>query len=200
MGRMTVRPNVVVGAFGAIVFLLTGTIIVQNWKTLTDSRDYIVTVDVRTERQDGHSGTVSSGGSQSEPFAVTRANVTHTRLRLTWSESSLTGAQHEVTLSLRAPGGTLVGRATGTGGIAGLTIDEDVVPRPASDRFTTRSGNAQAQFENDVPPHPETRGAWSALVQANQPTQPGASDVAYTLSFEFQYYVAFLKEAPPLQK
>jgi hypothetical protein len=195
-----VRPNLVVGAFGAVVFLLTGTIIVQNWRGLTDTHDYEVLVDEDTTSLGQRSSSMGSGSTRTETFRITHANVTRVQLRLIWDESSVTGAQHDVTLSLTDPKNAPVAQATGRGGVAGLSIDQTLGPTPPGGRFSTRSGNAEAEFASEYPPHPETAGTWIATIKTNQPAQPGATGITYRLTFEITHYTATFREAAPLQK
>lgn len=193
-----VRPNLLLGVFGAVVFLLAGSIIVGNWRALTDTRDYEVLVDPSTTPLSPRSASMGASDARTETFRVTQENVTRVFLRLTWQESSTLGAQHNVTLTLRNPQGDLVAKEGGQGGVSGISIDQTVGETPVGGRFTARPDEARERFESEYPPHPESVGDWTARIETNMPSQPGASGITYTLNAEITHYAATLREAAPL--
>lgn len=203
---MSVKPNLVVGAIGAAVFLLTGSLLVANWRALTDTRDYTTDVTVACDARqppcvplEQRSSDVGSGATATETFLVAYSNVTRVHIRLTWDESTLPGSQHQVTATLRDPKGATVQEAASIGGKAGLTLEKTLLSLPEATQFSSVAANVNGVFASKYPIHDEGRGAWTLTIQANTPTGPAPSGVTYRVTFALDYYMVALHEVPRLE-
>lgn len=195
---MGIQPNVVVGIVGAVVFLITGTFIASDFKDLTNTHDYDASVRTGTTVVElAHRGTVGSGQTAIVSFPVSIANVTDAHLRATWTESSPLGTQHVVTVTFRDAQNKVIDQRAAQGGTAGIALDPHLLDAPLGGRVTARDPAVSGAFTAKFPPHRESVGVWSVAVQANTPTQPGASDVEYRIDLQVDHYTVVLRLAPP---
>ncbi len=196
---MGVKPNLVVGVVGLAVFLLTGSIILANWRNLTGLKDW--ETDVETDTNDvirgAPSTTVPPGQSREMTFAVPYENVTWFKLHLEWSESTA----YQVTATLKKADGTKVAEATGTGGGAGITLLERLADVPGPARFSATDDNAAGEFEERYEPDASSNGTWRLTIKTNTPSPlPGGGITVRVLEFKVDHYVVSMSEAAELTK
>lgn len=195
---MGIQPNLVVGALGTVVFLVTGSIIVSNWKDLTGREDWQAVVVPFENRPGGQArtGHMDAGASKTFILQVAKANITAFHLTATWTDTSPTTA-YDVTLALTPTGGFATKSTTQrqARGSTGVDLSGELLERPSDSRFTSTGGDAQSQFEARYPAHNETRGSWRATLTLNRPTPiagSGINDVL--LDLDIDYYLVELRE------
>lgn len=192
------KPNVVVGLVGAAVFLVTGSVIGVTWRDLTGTGSWQADVVTESVPLGQRVGDLASGATASEAFAVRKGNVSRIVVRATWDEESLTGAQHDVTLTVTDPTGKPVGQDVGRGGLGGLTIDRVLLRVPLPSRFDATAASLESRFHDRYADHPEGRGVWRVSLAANAPS--GGTGLTYRVSFDYDAYEVVLHEAEALSK
>lgn len=183
-----VKPNLVVGVVGLVVFLLTANYMADNWRTLTEIKDWSVDVETHHQPVEREVLAMQSGTSSVVPYSIPVSNVYHVFLRVTWDESGSLNAQHDVTVIVRNAQGVQVDQKTGHGGLTGLTFDLALREVPTGSSFDGTDDQAASEYEDRYPEHTEDRGTWNVAIQANRPTNPGTGGLTVTLSFEYDYY------------
>lgn len=196
---MGLKPNLVVGLVGVVVFLLGGLVIASNFRGLVDLGTYESEFTTLTERFAVRGNTLGPGtAGRTESYVVTNANVTSVKVRLTWEE--LVANSHEVTLVVKSSRGVLVDQKVGTGGVAGLTVEETLRPVPQPERFTEVNSRINDEFRERYGEYIEDRGAWTAQVLSKGPANPTDRGISYTLSFDYVYWTGRFIQIPEASK
>lgn len=195
---MAVQPNLVVGAVGMAVVLVVGTILVQNWETLTDIEEF--QVDVVAESHDRQlAGTTAAGTTSERTFDVAQRNVTVLTGKLTWRDNTPPDEPAKVTLKMYRPDGRQVVDVSGTSGVKGLEFEVRFGETPEERTYTDTNETAHSKFESDYPPMDEGTGQWRIEVRVEYGgTSPlGGGSVDWRFDARWENWSAFLERAPP---
>jgi hypothetical protein len=195
---MVVKPNLVVGAVGVVIVLITGLVVVNDWESLTGIKRFRVDVAESAGGWDGSGEAPVNGNSFMGQFTVSERNVTMVSGHLQWSGPN---SRPTVTLRLYYPNGTLAfeqSSAAGAEGIAFALATSDV---PTSKSYRTKEGPARDQYAADYPGYDGGTGVWKFEVTARAPpaTIPvtGPGSVFWTLRSNWQSYTTTLQELAP---
>lgn len=195
---MALQPNLVVGAAGAVLALITGGIIVTDWRDLTELRDWEATFRSDDISLPTRTGDVAPGSSakRTETHNLTRENITTLRAELTWTDPSFPATAPEVAFRVIGPDNRVRAAATHRGGSLGIEVDVEIVPVdevPAgTHRFAARD-NPHETFYQRWPAHPEGRGLWTFEI-TNMGSGATADSISYTLRVDFDHYTGSLRE------
>lgn len=195
---MGVRPNLVVGAIGLIVFAVTLSIIVDNWRDLTGTNDYEADVEEFSRPLGERAGSMGAGATETELVEVPVMNLTRFEARLTWQENGGLSGNFDVTLTIRDPAGQIVATETSQGGTAGITMDRTLLAPPVDERFSATEASLESEFDSRYPAHPEGQGTWTFSIRTNQPESTGPTGMTYRLTTSVDYYVVSVTEAEDL--
>lgn len=198
---MGVKPNVVLGLIGAIVFVVAVATIVSGFRGFVGLATYQSSFETHALQLPQHANTLGPGSQgRTESYAINHANLTQVRVRLTWEEAGLVAAAHQVTLIVKDARGHVVGQSEGTGGKAGLTVSAGLHPVPSAGRFSANGNTPEAAFIAKYGNHTEDVGPWTVQVLSKGPGGPTDSGISYTLSFDYGYYSGRYARVPELTK
>lgn len=198
---MAVQPNLVLGAVGAVVALVTGAFIANHWDSLSGVEDYEVTFEASHTNFEPREGSVASGGTREEKFLFQKANVSRVQVYLTWQDSL--ASPPEIEIQVKNPQGRTLATERHQGGVSGIRFEILAIPpgEVPSGRHTFEArGHALAldTMYQKWPPHPEDQGNWTFTLKSSTPQGPGGS-TPYTLRVGFDAYHGTLRrieEAP----
>lgn len=199
---MAVQPNLVLGAVGLAIALLTGAYIVDQWEPLTGLRDYEVDFSNHSKRFEPRDGVVAANGQRDEVYRFENANVTVLHLYLTWQDP-ITGAP-EVRLEAFDPAGRNRSSQRHQGGTSGIRfdlelIDETAIPTGHHSFQARGHDRALGVLEDRWPTHTDGQGNWTMRIKSTTTSGP-ASATAYTLRVEYGWYEGRMRETPTPEK
>lgn len=185
---MAVQPNLVIGAVGAAIAILTGAYIYSNWTDLTGLEDYEASFTRLHSDFEPRQGTVAPGSTREEVFLFPRENVTRLSVYLTWQDG-LT-SMPEIELQVKDPRNETRVTQRHVGGVSGIRFDLVLIKDSPSGRhsFQARGHDAALQeFQERWPSHPEARGNWTFAIRAPAASGP-PSPIPYTLRVGYDAY------------
>lgn len=200
---MAVRANLIVGAIGAVLALVSGTYIAVNWETLVGLETWEARFETHDVRLPERAASVAPGTTRNEAYEVAAFNVTHINVDFTWSDPAFNPP--EVTVRLLDPSRSVRAEQTHTGGASGIHLQVHLLPPGDEPRgvktFNVRNDpqdlNARNAFETRWPTHDETRGTWTIEIRSTAPSGPAPSgNVLYTLRAEYEYYTGTFTRVP----
>ena len=197
---IAVQPNLVVGAAGAVLALITGSLLVADWRDLTELRDWEATFETDATALPPRSATVgpAPNNKATERHNLTHENVTTVRVELTWTDPSFPASAPEVRLTVRDSANRVRGSAAHRGGAVGIEVDVEIVPvddvPDGRHRFSARDDPLDVFYQR-WPPHPEGQGIWTFEVH-NTASGTGAGSIVYTLRVEYDHYQGSVREIP----
>lgn len=189
---MAVPPNLVLGAAGAAIALVTASVLVTNWRDLTELQDWEATFREHDILLPTRSATLDpgSGAKRTEEHAIGHVNVTTVHVSLTWRDPAFPSPSPPVSLRVLGPDNRARAFATHQGGTVGIDVDVELVPPDdipkGSHRYSSR-GDPHVVFDQRWPSHPEGQGLWKFEI-TNTASGPGAGSVYYTLRVGYEYY------------
>lgn len=199
---MAVQPNLVLGAVGAVVAILTGAYISSNWDNLTGRERYEVEFSSTHTDFEPRDGTVASGGSRTERYEFRRENVSRVQIYLTWQDSIASAP--EIEIEVKDPRNRTLATQRHQGGVSGIRFE--VFPIPPSEVpsgrhvFEARGHElALEELYSEWPPHPEGKGNWTFTIRSSTTSGPGAP-TPYTLRLGFDSYHGALRRIEEPQK
>jgi hypothetical protein len=204
---LAVRANLIVGAIGAVLALVSGSVIAVNWESLvgleTWEARFTASATVLPER----AANLGPGTTRNEVYEITAANVTRINLDLTWTNPAFNSP--ELTVRLLDPAKNVRAQQSHTGGSTGIHIealliaDADVPAGVTTYRVRSdpQDLNARQAFETRWPTNDDAIGTWTVEIQSTAPENPApGGSVFYTLRAEYQHYSGTFAKVPEAVK
>jgi len=193
---VALQPNLVLGAIGVAIALITGATVATNWRDLTGLRDWEASFQTDHADFPVRSVTLGAGAKRTEQYNVTHLNATTLHVDLTWQDPSFPQTSPDVTLRVLDPEKKVRGQGTHRGGRAGIAIDVVLVSAEdapnGTHRFSARD-DPHAVFDQRWPTSEKGHGIWTLEI-ANTGTGTQAGSIYYTLRVGYEYYAGTLRE------